>query len=181
MTQEKQLTRSETKFLVEYMRLECDQLDRLIGCAHRLKDTLTRQANRSNAPGPADVQDERTSPDFLAANVDANDQLKTARNRLRQLLKSLCGQTELPPSLVELVASVPEPQRAELKNQRLELKRKLMELATINAGSQAILMYTMDYYEKFLSGISGSEMKPLVYSPHGQMLPHFKSFTKTTV
>ncbi len=54
----------------------------------------------------------------------------------------------------ELARRVPDPQRSRLLQLRSEIRSKLNRIRAISMGNQAVLVYTMDFYNRLLTGLA---------------------------
>lgn len=179
---------AEFEFVAEHLRLESSYLDFVIECSEQLKEILKSdsmcrlgltsdpaEAASSAAQPQADQQILRM--DLEAKNRFAN--LAGGRKRLNQLLGRIATRDGKPPSLRLLISDLAAPLKDELKSLRNDVNRKLKWIQSVNSGTQAVLAYTMNYYQKFLNGLSCEEPGNPCYSPTGQVAPRTSGILRT--
>ena len=95
------------------------------------------------------------------------------RRKLVELLNAIQPSAEKTPSLSELATKVDGPLRKELKQLRNEIRGKLNEVQSISMGNQAVLLYTLDFYNRLLTGLSTDGERSSYYDSTGQSQNRF--------
>jgi len=76
------------------------------------------------------------------------------RKKLVELLATIDPTQTRAPTVSELAVRVDEPYRSQLKSLRTEMRAKLSRVHSISMGNQAVLIYTLDFYNRLLNGLS---------------------------
>ncbi len=142
-----------------------------------VQDNSTTQSGLSFVPGShPDSKNEAVSvPDLKAEQDNRIDQrLENLRRKIEtdfipvvkgrrtmiDVLRSLNPDAARTPTLTELAGTADEPMRSELKRLRNEIRDKLNQIQSISMGNQAVLLYTLDFYNRLLAGLSGGGATP---------------------
>ena len=192
------LSTESISFIVKHLSVESSHLDTVIESSLEMQAILRESRNSrvpgntletTNDDKPSN---ENNSPD--AETQSANNLLQTERNRrlqdrltkLRQeitqqampvlegrrelveILNAIQPSAEKTPSLSELSTKVEEPLRKELKQLRNEIRGKLNQVQSISMGNQAVLLYTLDFYNRLLTGLSTDGERSSYYDSTGQ-------------
>ncbi len=181
MTDAMTITDSDFQFLCRHLQLESQYLDFLIHCSEQIREQLSTEftgspdASVNPVEPPSPVEGLPAQLEKLAKQQGQPfSKLADERNQLKQLLRQHADGHGKTPSLRQFIRRLPPKQRLELMQVRDELNRKLIQIQSINAGTQTVLAYTMNYYERFLNGISGQENNGSRYSASGAV-PHLKA------
>ncbi len=154
------------------------------------KNALTTEPERA----PTDASDPATSDinpfsgevqpsGNLTDQLAPHEQLTALRSDLaRQLVPILEGRQQMksaiqvfqplnsePPTVTSLSPKLPEPARSQMKQLRNDIKLKLNEVRAITMGNQAVLVYTMDFYHRLLSGLSQDTSTVEAYNAEGKL------------
>jgi hypothetical protein len=177
------------EFVLAHLQKESEYLDTVIQCSLRMKDLLRRRSTQTQPDDPT-VPDAANPVELAAGNeldrpdiLEPHEQLTALRGDLarqfvpvlegRQQMQSALGTVEPllknPPTAIALAAKLPDPQRRELKRLRLEIKDKLNEVRSITMGNQAVLLYTMDFYQRLLNGLSNEVPATNAYNADGRV------------
>ncbi len=174
-------------YVLTHLRRESTYLDTVIECSLKIKDVLREPQTNPNAPttpesatGPAEVSNE-TAPSRPAA-LPSHERLDALRSDLaRQFVPVLEGRQRMKSALQEfkpiletpnvssLAPRLQEPARRELKQLRDDIKEKLNEVRAITMGNQAVLVYTMDFYHRLLTGLSSDVQPSKAYNKSGKL------------
>ena len=174
--------------IVEHLRRESAYLDTVIACSLKLKDLLNRPSVkvRANLPPKTSLRLTESAATGDLAMIESGrsiEGLTTLRGDLaRQFLPLIEGRQQLqsalqhfeplfdaPPTLRDLAPRLAVPIRNELNQLRHDIKTKLQEVQAITMGNQAVLIYTLDFYHRLITGITGESPAPQAYNSHGQM------------
>jgi flagellar biosynthesis/type III secretory pathway chaperone len=194
-------------FIVEHLRTESKHLDEVIESSLEMQAILRESRNHppaklhvagdsesseretespSDKPNGQNLQSERTER--------LNDRLRElrtdiaqralpvleGRKQLVEVLKAVDSNAEKTPSLSELATQVDEPLRTELKQLRSDIRSKLNQVHSISMGNQAVLLYTLDFYNRLLTGLSTDGEQSSYYNSTGRSQNHFAgSFVQT--
>jgi hypothetical protein len=94
------------------------------------------------------------------------------RRTMVQVLKSMTQESSRTPTLSELAAGSEEPLKTQLKAMRNEIRAKLNQIHSITMGNQAVLLYTLDFYNRLLAGLSGDARNSNYYNANGHTQQH---------
>lgn len=165
---------TESKFLDEVIEssLELQNLLREGRQATRPKatepesDAAAQKAGASKQEPDTSKQNSGTAepqPDIAARILCLKDKLAVqfqtiaeGREAMQQQIRSieLDSDDQKPLTAKQLARRVPDPQRGQLQTLRTELRAKLNRIKAITMGNQTVLVYTMDYYNRLLTGLS---------------------------
>lgn len=154
-----------------HLQMESSYLDTVIESSLKIQELLreSRQSNPSSgddAAKPSQIQaekNERIAEQLGEIRWDISNQfipVLVARKKLPEILKQFDPAKSTAPSLSQLSGMINEPFRTKLEDLGREIQDKLNRIYSINMGSQTILLYTLDYYERLLHG---SEVKKSHY------------------
>lgn len=96
----------------------------------------------------------------------------SGRKTMIGVLKSLDPTAEQTPTLSEIAARVEGPLKSDLKRLRSEIRSKLNQIHSISMGNQAVLLYTLDFYNRLLAGLSGDPEQSSYYNANGRSQHH---------
>lgn len=177
-TEHTMLSNDQANFAINHLTLESQYLDSVIETSLEMQLIL-----RERPATAATVNGNATN---TALQLERNQRLKVRLSKLRekiaeQFLPVLEGRKQLveflksvdpdqtkTPSVSALAMKVEEPHRSELKRLRCEIRGKLNQVQSISMGSQALLIYTLDFYSKLLTGISQDIRQPKYYNSLGR-------------
>jgi hypothetical protein len=74
-----------------------------------------------------------------------------SRRQLPGILAALCDTPEKA-TLSSIAASLPQPVKGQLMELRWEIRGKMDQVYAISMGNQAVLIYTLDFYDQLLPG-----------------------------
>lgn len=171
-------------FILDHLQSESEYLDVVIECSLKMKDILHKIRRHASPTG------KQPSPeiDFEGSTGDNSirdplSELNDLReNLLRQFLPVLEGRRRLAsvrreldpllegPTTVSMLAKITgEPSRTELTRIRREILDKINEVRAINVGNQAVLVYSINFYDRLLSGLTGADIDAPCYSASGEV------------
>ena len=175
--------------IVDHLRRESEYLDTVIVCSLNMKDLLNRprvtaRANLTAQSSLAQTAVTANAESLALETGSALDRLTSLRGDLaRQFLPLIEGRQRLQstlqhfeplfdavPTLRDLAPKLAVPIRNELNQLRHDIKSKLQEVQAITMGNQAVLIYTLDFYHRLITGITGESPSPQAYNSHGQMM-----------
>ncbi len=177
--------------IVDHLRRESEYLDTVIVCSLNMKDLLNRPrvTARTNLTAKSPLAQTATAVTANAESLALEtgnplDRLTALRGDLaRQFLPLIEGRQRLQstlqhfepmfdtvPTLRDLAPKLAIPIRNELNQLRHDIKSKLQEVQAITMGNQAVLIYTLDFYHRLITGITGESPSPQAYNSHGQMM-----------
>lgn len=93
--------------------------------------------------------------------------VQASRRELAGMLRSFPSRQGGSARLRDLLPAIPESQRGELQRLRMEIREKLNDYQAISMSNQAVLVYTQDFYQRFLMGISGTTATTASYDAQG--------------
>ncbi len=181
--------------IIEHLRCESAYLESVIQCSLTIKDLLltprrqpprplNERSNSESTPNNptsttlVDAEQERPTD---AANdhgqlISMRDELarqflpiQQGRRQLQSTLQRLEKISDAMPTLRQLASRLDAPLQYELKQLRLTIKSKLQEIQAIAMGNQTVMIYTLDFYERLMSGITGQSPPASSYNATGQM------------
>lgn len=178
-----QLSDSELRLIgaaiLDHLQHESRYLDGVITCSIRMSDLL-KQSSLNHAP-----QSDPVAPDvdheppvkheFEQINrmrrqlLDQFSPIASGRDEIQVVLKKLETETKNSPSLRELAPHLEPHVRDELNRLRTEIRQKLQDIQVITLGNQAILVYTLDFYHRLMTGITGESQVVRGYNACGQI------------
>jgi hypothetical protein len=167
--------------IVEHLRHESAYLDEVIACSQRMNSLLSR-SSLAHSTSVAASQPTADKP-FEPSLDKAQEQLDQIREELaqrflplaegRQMMQSTIQKLETTsqsePTLRALAAILDPSLRDELHDLRIEIKTKIQNVQAITMGNQAVLLHTLDFYNRLMTGISGETAPNQGYNSHGQM------------
>lgn len=183
--------RAKLSLIVRHLRVESTYLDTVIESSLEMQSILRERRNPDFAGEPnqnelGDVEDklvtglqadlnQRLNQRMVKLRADIEqDFLPIAKGRrlLVDVLKSIEPDTEKTPTLSELAMRVEEPLREELKSLRNEIRGKLNQVHSISMGNQAVLLYTLDFYNRLLAGLTTDDQQSNYYNANGRSQNH---------
>lgn len=90
------------------------------------------------------------------------------RRNMVEIMNSITPNRSQPPSVTALTLKIDEPFRGRLKQLRNEIRLKLNQVQSISMGSQAVLLYTMDFYNRLLTGLTKDQTRSSYYNSMGR-------------
>lgn len=193
LSQDDALNSAEVNFAIEFvihhLRRESEYLDTVIECSLKMKNILSqRQSMADSGHLSADSADTESSDPEPSAARPAPDprqphaKLDALRQDLaRQFVPVHEGRQQMKVALQEfkpfldsptvsaLAPRLNDPARGELKKLRDDIKDKLNEVRAITMGNQAVLVYTMDFYHRLLTGLSSDIQPAKAYNKSGKL------------
>ena len=151
-----------------HLRRESEFLDTVIECSLKMKDLLRRRSRSELRPSEEIQPSDEDGGEPQPLQTTPQDQLNSLRGDLaRQFLPVQHGRQQMesalqhfstmlsvPPTISRLAPKLDEPFQTQLKQLRIELKTKLHKVQAITMGNQAVLIYTMDHYQRLFNGMS---------------------------
>ena len=177
----------KTAFIIDHLECESKYLDKVIVCSSEIHESL--RMFRDQEPAATTSSSSATKLSLLSFTPNQEERNKEltemmARIRLKmsedvepilpirkqfvEVIRSLVPDWDRAPSLTSLALMVDEPLRSKLKQLRSEIRGKLRKIQTIAMGNQAVLIYTMDFFNRLLTGISDSQLPEKCYNSAGQ-------------
>lgn len=186
-------------FILNHLQSESEYLDVVIECSMKMKEILSRIRNRSVSDKSAQgdpVQDDSAERDATLqfsetgdtgaaklAEADPIQELNYLRESLlRQFLPVLEGRRQLAtvreeldpmlegrPTVSMLSKRLDEPARSDLIRLKRDILNKINEVRSINIGNQAVLIYSINFYDRLLSGLTGESVSAPCYSANGEI------------
>ena len=187
-------------FIVEHLRAESNHLDLVIESSLEMQSILRESRDNRNPGKKAANEAETTSgkPESDGLQVERNQRLNDrlhelrsdiatralpvleGRKKLVEVLNAVDANSKKTPSLSELASQVDEPLRTELKQLRNDIRGKLNEVHAISMGNQAVLLYTLDFYNRLLTGLATDGEQSSYYNSTGRSQNHIAgSFVQT--
>lgn len=165
--------------LFTHLRLESDFLDSLIQSSRDVQAILRNRvatdpstdpsrgiaprAVRNNTSNPSATSLETSIPSYTGEQPQAQLQdlhqqmlrlakpLIQSRRQLPEILRSL-SQAPDQITLTAIASRLDQPIRSQLMDLRREIRAKMDQVYAISMGNQAVLIYTMDFYDRLLPG-----------------------------
>jgi len=183
--------REKLSLIVRHLRVESTYLDTVIESSLEMQSILRGRRNPVSAAQPLSNELEHVEDGLvigLQADLDQRlnqrmaklradieqDFLPIARGRrvLVDVLRSIDPDGEKTPTLSELAMRAEDPLRGELKSLRNEIRSKLNQVHSISMGNQAVLLYTLDFYNRLLAGLSTDDQQSNYYNANGRSQNH---------
>ena len=176
------------ELIIRQLEAESKFLDGVIQSSLQMQNLLRIERRRERGP-------ESESPATVAAQIsDLKQQLserfqpvKAGRDAMLNHVQSLQLQTsqQNPLTARELAGKVAEPHRSRLTQLRADIRSKLNRIQAISMGNQAVLVYTMDFYNRLLTGLNLRPAESAGYDATGSSTtgaaPHLPgNFIQTT-
>ena len=186
-------------FILDHLQNESEYLDVVIECSMKMKEILSRirtrsvsgkgsqeEANRGGSIG-SDTKSQAPETEAPTASglpeADPIQELNCLRESLlRQFLPVLEGRRQLAtvreeldpmlegrPTVSMLSKRLDEPARSDLIRLKRDILNKINEVRSINIGNQAVLIYSINFYDRLLSGLSGESVSAPCYSANGEI------------
>jgi flagellar biosynthesis/type III secretory pathway chaperone len=155
--------------MLVHLRRESEFLDSVIECSLKMKDLLRRRTvSDSNPNEKGQPQDQLDSlRDDLARQFLP---IRDGRQQMEATLQGFSTMVSEPPTISRLAPNLDEPFRTQLKQLKTEIKSKLHHVQAITMGNQAVLIYTMDHYQRLFNGMSGDRVTSnKAYNASGRM------------
>ena len=164
------------ELVISHLRRESEYLDSVIDCSLKMKDVLRerRTIADSESANPAAANHTASAPQHEKLNelredltrqfvpvLEGRQQMKTVLEEFKPHLKT--------PTVSSLAPRLNEPARNELKQLRNDIRAKLNEVRAITMGNQAVLIYTMDFYHRLLTGLSNDVEPAKAYNKSGKL------------
>ncbi len=146
--------------IIRQLESESEFLDAVIESSLELQDLL-RVGRRNRAPAADEKRDPPTDVALRIARLKERlgsrfEPLKSGRDAMIDHIRSIQAHSNSrsPLTAKELARRVPDPQRSRLTQLRNEIRSKLNRIQAISMGNQAVLVYTMDFYNRLLTGLA---------------------------
>ncbi len=184
----------KTQFIIDHLEKESEYLDTVFACSKEIQSSLRK--HREQKPAATANRNGTTTLNLLSftpEQKERNRELTEMMNRIRtrmsdsvepilpsrlqfvQTLRSLVPESDRAPSLSALSKLVDEPFRSTLRGLGEEIRAKVRKVHAVSMGNQAVLIYTMDFINRLLTGISsGDQCYGNSYSSTG------KTFSRST-
>lgn len=182
--------------IIEHLKTESAFLDSAIESSLEIQEAL-RQHRGINAEEPGKELGEPLISESEAPvnmtqqqrNEALNGRLARLRDRIAEtflpivesrrefvrILRSLDSSSNQTPSVTALALKVDEPYRSQLKEIRNDLRAKITQVQSISMGNQAVLIYTMDFYNRLLTGLSREQVQSNYYNAMGESQNQYSS------
>lgn len=188
---------AQAQFIVNHLRLESRHLDAVIESSLEMQAILRERRTveplgttlptgphsaSPNAPDePTDHARETQRNHRMAARLSVLRRkiaeqfvpVLDSRRKLGEVLKTISSDQDRAPTVTSLALMVDEPLRGELKTLRREIRSKLNQVQSISMGNQAVLIYTLDFYGRLLSGLTPDKTQSNYYDANGRSQSHF--------
>ena len=156
----------ETMF--KHLRLESDFLDTLIQSSEDVRTILRGRSETATtvAKTPEEQsQDTKSQLDKLHQQMlGLARPLIESRRKLAQVIRALSPDPKKI-TLTSIASTLEQPFKNQLLDLRREIRTKMDRVYAISMGNQAVLIYTLDYYDRLLPG---SRSDSGCYSATGQ-------------
>ena len=145
--------------IILQLQSESEFLDAVIESSLELQ-ALLRVGRRS---GTSSEEGDEPETDVATRIARLKDQLgdrfqpiESGRKSMMDHIRSIQAHSNArqPLTAKELARHVPDPQRSRLTQLRNEIRAKLNRIQAISMGNQAVLVYTMDFYNRLLTGLA---------------------------
>jgi hypothetical protein len=175
-----ELTEQELRLIgqavLEHLRQESAYLDSVIACSLKMSELLRHSSYADQLQLDHSETDERQatrSPQdqlnqMRADLVSGFEPIAVGRHALNSTMMKLRVEANDPPSLRDLANELNGPAKEELIQLRTQIRDKLQDVQTITLGNQAVLIYTLDFYNRLMMGITGESTVAPSYNAHGQ-------------
>lgn len=139
-----------------------------------MEDSIAPEEATDSTSLPAELErrSEQRIQDLRTATEANFHPIVGGRKGMIQALVAIDLQAKSTPTLTELASLVQEPRKSELKNLRIEIRSKLNQIHSISMGNQAVLLYTLDFYNRLLAGFSGGTEQSSYYNASGRSENH---------
>ena len=175
--------------IIEHLKVESAFLDSVIDSSREMQALLRHRQPVQGASANRDPQETESVDDRATAPIDQTERNQQLTARLTEIREQIARQflpviegrrkmvetihainvkQEPTPSITSLALKVDEPIRGNLRALRDEIRFKLNQVQAISMGSQAILLYTMDFYQRMLTGLSKDKTRSSYYNATGR-------------
>ena len=192
--------KEKARLVIDHLKAESNYLDSVIESSLEMQSLLReRKLFQPASVEPANTESKPANPSPLnqiphrahTAPVERKPETTERLNQIREQLareslpvmqgrkkmvetmNSIDPNQKQTPSVTALTLKVDEPFRSKLKELRKEIRAKLNQVQTIAMGNQAILLYTMDFYNRLLTGLSPDQQASKYYNSTGKTQNHF--------
>ena len=183
------LTLTETaEFVIRQLEAESEFLDGVIQSSLEMQNLL--RVVRRHERGPETESPGSVTDRLTGLKKQLGEQFKpveSGRNAILERVHSIQTESsrQKPLTARELAREVAEPQRGRLMQLRAEIRAKLNRIQAISMGNQAVLVYTMDFYNRLLTGLNLCPAESAGYDATGSSTtgaaPHLPgNFIQTT-
>jgi hypothetical protein len=161
--------------ILEHLQQESSYLDSVIDCSAKMTELLNQSSFATAAPwkqSTSSPADKDLAESLNRMRVDLANQfgpVSEGRREMNSVLANLPIRADGATSLRELAPHLEGPLRDELNRLRSEIRDKLREAQAITLGNQAVLIYTLDFYHRLMTGIAGEAVATHSYNANGQM------------
>ncbi len=144
--------------IIRQLETESEFLDAVIESSLELQ-ALLRVDRRSGATAERDEPQTDAATRIVRLKEKLGRQfqpIKVGRDAMLEQIGSVEAHSNArqPLTAKELARRVPDPQRSRLMQLRSEIRSKLNRIRAISMGNQAVLVYTMDFYNRLLTGLA---------------------------
>lgn len=162
--------------IADHLCKELALLEKVIGCSQRMQDLLQRSAIPVRFTSQS-VHSQQTGQENGLQGIhqirnelsDEFDSISDQRVQFFQMIKDLSRESGPTPTLAQLVPRLPQKLRNQLTLLRTEIKSKLQEIQSMTMANQTVLMYTLDFYQRLISGLSADEYQQPAYDASGKI------------
>ncbi|MFK7765641.1 MAG: flagellar export chaperone FlgN [Mariniblastus sp.] len=188
---------AKTTFIINHLNSESKYLDTVIECSLEIQEALRKSrvlskdvvgeggtsgskdrssgSKSSSDPSESSIDQEKRSKELtdLMSLIrhrmsDEIEPILPQRRKFAKTLRSMVPDSSQTPSLTELAKHTDEPHRTKLRQLRTEIRGKIRRIQTIAMGNQAVLIYTMDFFNRLLTGISPGQVPEPRYNAAGR-------------
>jgi len=156
--------------IVQLLKQESVQLDFVLVCCRRMSELVNDfSIGRPLSPAAA-KSDPQPMLEIVRQELGQRlDDIEIRRQELSHLIVRLSGKSVGGITLRQIATLfVPELQ-AELNQLRTEIKQKLLEIHEITTGNQLVLLYTLDFYQRFFQGFARDASPGESYNADGHV------------
>lgn len=144
--------------IIRQLETESEFLDAVIESSLELQ-ALLRVGRRSGETAESDEPQADVATRIARLKEQLGSQfqpIKSGRDAMMDHIRSIQAHSDArkPLTAKELARRVPDPQRSRLTQLRNEIRSKLNRIQAISMGNQAVLVYTMDFYNRLLTGLA---------------------------
>ena len=183
--------REKLSLIVRHLRVESTYLDTVVESSLKMQAILRERRNPVSVADPTQNElehaedgrvtglqadlDQRLNQRMVKLRADIEQDflpIASGRRILVDVLRSIDPDGEKTPTLSELAMRVEDPLRGELKSLRNEIRGKLNQVHSISMGNQAVLLYTLDFYNRLLAGLSTDDQQSNYYNANGRSQKH---------
>lgn len=156
-------------FILKQLAAESAFLDDVIESCLQMQ-TIVRDGRNSRAENSSSKARQEGSDPISGLRQQLEQRfepIQQGRQQMLNLIASLPLPTTVPRTAAELARRVEEPERGQLIGLRAEIRSKFNRIQAICMGNQALLVYTLDFYNRLLAGLSRQPVGSAGYDATG--------------